>query len=202
MKYALRCLEVNADNKLQPLSLGTFNKTVPSQILPLNLQSKSVTQLKRCLSQSLKPRVLDIPLPPNYSDEHQVRVAVLFSGGLDCTVLARMTHDLLPTDQYIDLINVAFENPRVVQAAKNVMKSKKVVVDEEQGPVASPLDCPYEMCPDRETGRKAFAELQEVCPKRKWRFIAVSAPLLGRTPTLTTTRLTYLISKHWATVKV
>lgn len=93
-------------------------------------------------------------------------MAVLFSGGLDCTVLARLCHDLLPPDQHIDLINVAFENPRV---AANAKKSK----DQES---FESFDI-YEACPDRVTGRKSFAELQAVCHGRVWQFIAVSKPL-------------------------
>lgn len=85
---------------------------------------------------------------------------MLFSGGLDCTVLARLSHDLLPPDQAIDLLNVAFENPRV---AAQLQKQAK----------GAPVDV-YEACPDRITGRKAFAELQSVCPERVIRFIAVS----------------------------
>ncbi len=139
-------------------------------------------QLKCHLSASLRLRILDVPLPPGYSTEHQVRVAVLFSGGLDCTVLARMAHDILPSDQHIDLINVAFENPRVVQAAKNALASKKNESDENKNSLLGFPEVivddlsPYENCPDRETGRKAFRELQALCPGRTWRFIAVSLP--------------------------
>ena len=39
-------------------------------------------------------------------------VAVLFSGGLDSVVLARLAHDALPADATIDLINVAFGERR------------------------------------------------------------------------------------------
>lgn len=87
---------------------------------------------------------------------------MLFSGGLDCTVLARMCHDLVPLDQGIDLINVAFENPRVVANAQ------KLRGQEDSGG----FDI-YEACPDRMTGRKSFAELQETCPARAWKFLAV-----------------------------
>jgi asparagine synthetase B (glutamine-hydrolysing) len=87
------------------------------------------------------------------------RVAVLFSGGLDCTVLARIASDIIPTGQAIDLINVAFENPRI--AAQNKTLS------------AADL---YELCPDRMTGRKSFAELLAVCPDRPWRFVTVRNP--------------------------
>lgn len=89
-------------------------------------------------------------------------MAVLFSGGLDCTVVARMCHDLVPLDQGIDLINVAFENPRVAANAQKLRGQE----------VSGPFDI-YEACPDRLTGRKSFAELQEVCPGRAWNFLAV-----------------------------
>lgn len=92
----------------------------------------------------------------------QTKVAILFSGGLDCTVLARLCHEILPDDQSIDLLNVAFENPRV---AANAAKSKDRKVLES-------FDI-YEACPDRMTGRKSFAELLSVCPGRAWRFVAV-----------------------------
>lgn len=114
-------------------------------------------------------------------------MAVLFSGGLDCTVLARMAHEIISADQQIDLINVAFENPRVVQAAKNAAISrlhagkagkqsenqqvKECVVDNDTASSTSA----FESCPDRETGRKAFQELQSTCPGRVWRFVAVSS---------------------------
>jgi len=88
-----------------------------------------------------------------------VRLAILFSGGLDCTVLARMCHDILPPTQGVDLLNVAFENPRIAsQFQKQV-----------NGPVVNI----YEACPDRITGRKSFAELRRVCPGRAWRFFEV-----------------------------
>lgn len=95
--------------------------------------------------------------------QSQPKVAVLFSGGLDCTVLARLCHDILAPEHPIDLVNVAFENPRVAAHAK---KSK------DQETLAS-FDI-FEACPDRVTGRKSFAELQAVCPGRAWRFVAVS----------------------------
>jgi hypothetical protein len=97
-----------------------------------------------------------------------------------------MIHDILPSDQDVDLINVAFENPRVVQAAANSRKqnasnSKMDKADVCMNSQNMPLDnspsrhlSPYENCPDRETGRKAFKELLDICPARKWRFIAVS----------------------------
>lgn len=88
---------------------------------------------------------------------------MLFSGGLDCTVLARLCHDLLPPEQGIDLLNVAFENPRVAANAKKTLGKD----------VADSFDI-FEACPDRITGRKSFSELQTVCSGRAWQLVAVS----------------------------
>ncbi|KAL2685365.1 hypothetical protein Neosp_006463 [[Neocosmospora] mangrovei] len=134
-------------------SIGVFNEEVPQQATRLVPDSISVQDLHSHLVESLKLRVLDVPLPPKASHT-DARVAVLFSGGLDCTVLARLAHDLIPRDQSIDLINVAFENPRIAA----------------QFPGCSRDDL-YEKCPDRLTGRSAFAELSRVCPERNWRLI-------------------------------
>ncbi|KAM0427541.1 hypothetical protein ACHAPT_007501 [Fusarium lateritium] len=139
-------------------SIGIFNDEVPQQATRLDLDSRSVQDLHSRLVESLKLRVLDVPLPPKASHT-DARVAVLFSGGLDCTVLARLSHDLIPLDQSIDLINVAFENPRIAA----------------QFPECSRDDL-YEKCPDRLTGRNAFAELSRVCPERNWRFVAANVP--------------------------
>lgn len=114
--------------------------------------------LKEQLLESIRLRILNIPVPP--STDGRTRLSVLFSGGLDCTVLARLCHEVLDPDQAIDLLNVAFENPRVVAQLKNGADST--------------LSDFYEACPDRITGRRSFAELQKVCPGRAFRFVAVS----------------------------
>lgn len=156
----------------------------------LNSAALSVSELRQHLQESLKLRVLNVPEPPASSDNRNARVAVLFSGGLDCTVLARMAHDLLPPEQHIDLINVAFENPRVIEAARKASESqrqrrrgtqKNPEIDAVAGPtIEPPLTTSFEACPDRETGRKAFRELQTVCPGRLWKFVAVSCFLLSK----------------------
>ncbi|KAI5862647.1 asparagine synthase-domain-containing protein [Durotheca rogersii] len=142
-------------------SIGHFNTALPRPGQEPDLNSAS-EMLRHWLCESLKLRVLDISEPPNPLSGLDVRVAVLFSGGLDCTVLARLAHEFVPCSQEIDLINVAFENPR--QVAIN-----KTLAHREAGDI-------YEACPDRATGRKAFAELKSVCPDRRWRFIAVNVP--------------------------
>lgn len=89
--------------------------------------------------------------------QKSAKIAILFSGGLDCTILARLSHDLLPVTESIDLLNVAFENPRIHAKLENHVS-------------------PYELCPDRLTGRASYAELVKVCPDRHWRFVEINVP--------------------------
>lgn len=138
-----------------------MNKSLPNGTPPsLTVDSCAVQELERRLRQSLHLRIQKVPEPPSITTS-DVKVAVLFSGGLDCTLLARVSHDILPKNESIDLLNVAFENPRVAAAAAG-----------KEGATLSV----YESCPDRITGRAAFAELQRVCPERNWRFVAIDIP--------------------------
>jgi asparagine synthetase B (glutamine-hydrolysing) len=112
--------------------------------------------------------VLNIPDPPllpgstlDDGSPTPARLAVLFSGGLDCTVLARLSHELLPTSEPIDLLNVAFQNPRI---------------HKDSNTDAQAFEAALESCPDRITGRASYAELCQVCPGRQWRFVAINVP--------------------------
>lgn len=164
----------------------------------MNCQSPSVRALEEALRKSLISRIRDIPQPPvtrpQYSNRASPRVAILFSGGVDCSLLARLAHDILPTDQVIDLLNVAFENPRALKAAKgrsgvhdsNPIKGQPVranvnhrLIDgfdstwretEFVGDKSQPKT-PYDICPDRITGRASFLELERLCPERTWQFV-------------------------------
>jgi asparagine synthetase B (glutamine-hydrolysing) len=148
--------------------VAPMNRTLPSTDPPsLSLSSPCVQILGQELRRSVEIRVRNIPQLGCGSPGADAKVAVLFSGGLDCTLLARLSHDALPKEESIDLINVAFENPRVTAA----LKAKH---EKENG--KEPMPSIYESCPDRITGRAGHAELQKVCPDRVWRFIAVNVP--------------------------
>ncbi|KAK0335694.1 hypothetical protein LTR59_010965 [Friedmanniomyces endolithicus] len=110
----------------------------------------------KLLMSSLRRRVDNIRTPATVPPISHL--AILFSGGLDCTVLARLAHDIYPINQSIDLLNVAFENPRIHKS---------------HSPVGTNA---YELCPDRITGRASHAELMRVCPERKWVFLAIDLP--------------------------
>jgi asparagine synthetase B (glutamine-hydrolysing) len=144
-----------------------MNLALPLELCYLDSNSSSVGQLELQLYESLKLRVLNIPNPPKSLHASEARLAILFSGGLDCTVLARMAHALLPANDQIDLLNVAFENPRVVQAARSKANGNYTTE-------TTNTESAYESCPDRITSRKALRELRQICPERTWRFIEVS----------------------------
>jgi asparagine synthetase B (glutamine-hydrolysing) len=134
----------------------------------LTQQSSSVVRLEQLLRDSLALRALKIPDPPLLpgstspdSLSTPTRLAILFSGGLDCTVLARLSHELLPLSEPIDLLNVAFQNPRIHKASDTD---------------AQAFEAALESCPDRITGRASYAELCQVCPGRQWRFVAINVP--------------------------
>lgn len=80
-----------------------------------------------------------------------VRIAILFSGGLDCTLLAMLAHRVAPPEETIDLLNVAFENLRTGEGYQT---------------------------PDRLLGRRSHAELLELCKPQKdrFRFVEINVP--------------------------
>ena len=146
---------------LQWLDRGpSMNRELPMKQIPNTPTPNAVEALRSQLQEALRLRTTNIPsLSYGSSNSTDAKVAVLFSGGLDCTLLARLAHDLLPLDQRIDLLNVAFENPRACKAAN-----------------LAPGSSPYEICPDRRTGRSSHEELIRSCPGRPWQFIAIDVP--------------------------
>ena len=160
--YRLDLNRPNFDQKRLAWSrkLPSINRSVAfTDPRRLTIASPSIRAIEQKLRESLRLRVVDVPtLGRSQAETGHAKVAILFSGGLDCTLLARLTHDILPVNAPIDLLNVAFENPRSAAASKSLNVS------------------PYESCPDRATGRSSFAEVIRVCPLRHWRFVAINIP--------------------------
>lgn len=159
--YALELLHGHTEPEmlLWQKSIPRMNEELPSsQHLPPTPTTSTVNALHSQLQDALRLRVANIPsLFHDKKNLLQSKVAVLFSGGLDCTLLARIAHGILPLEQPIDLLNIAFENPRSLRAAN-----------------LSSETSPYEICPDRSSGRSSYAELVSSCSGRSWRFIAIN----------------------------
>ncbi|EGD73814.1 hypothetical protein PTSG_05508 [Salpingoeca rosetta] len=91
------------------------------------------------------------------ADHPQQSIGILFSGGIDCMMIATLLDELLPRETAIDLINVAFENTRRKTAHAHDIFS----------------------VPDRVTGISSYEELVRIsnakCPQpRTIRFIKVN----------------------------
>ena len=140
----------------------------PPGELCLSQDSQAVRTLENLLLISLRLRICNVrPRERDPSPLSEPNIAILFSGGLDCTMLARLSHELLPLSESIDLLNVAFENPRIH---------------------TDPTVNPYELCPDRITARRSHQELQNACPGRAFRLLLINVPYaetLAHRPTIT-----------------
>ena len=176
-----------------------LNRTLPPSVLPppLTLDSIAPHELKALLQEAVQLRVQHIYTPsqsiqePN-GLEKKSKVGILFSGGLDCTVLARLAHEVLSPDEPIDLLNVAFENPRVVEAHTNgptpprnkkKLKGASAELNGDTTPILgtpttppAPID-PYSLCPDRQTCISSLQDLQLSCPARTFNLILINIPL-------------------------
>eukprot|EP00468_Gymnochlora_sp_CCMP2014_P006249 CAMPEP_0167745714 /NCGR_PEP_ID=MMETSP0110_2-20121227/3307_1 /TAXON_ID=629695 /ORGANISM="Gymnochlora sp., Strain CCMP2014" /LENGTH=368 /DNA_ID=CAMNT_0007630391 /DNA_START=756 /DNA_END=1862 /DNA_ORIENTATION=- len=82
----------------------------------------------------------------------------MFSGGLDCMVLAALVDKVLDVAECVDLINVAFTGDISNQ---DIIKNPKL------------RDIIYEKVPDRATSINALEELRRIS-KRHWRLIEVN----------------------------
>lgn len=71
--------------------------------------AQNLEALSNCLLKSVQSRLLNIP---HITDSCEPQAAILFSGGLDCTLIAKYIDQSLPKDCQIDLLNVSFENKR------------------------------------------------------------------------------------------
>ena len=126
-----------------------LNKSIDIVQEPSNLLDNFYT----ILNESITKRIISIQSPPKNAS----RLAILFSGGLDCMVLASLSHFNIPITEPIDLLNVAFENKRV--NASNINKDIYNV-------------------PDRLTSRQGLQELNIKHPTREFRLIEINIPFI------------------------
>ncbi|CAN6669681.1 hypothetical protein TRVA0_042S00232 [Trichomonascus vanleenenianus] len=96
----LRVIQWGNNGLLYPYGVtnGTVAEHNDDKQLPLELEQKLISSLTRRVE----------TIPPSES----TRIAILFSGGIDCTLVASLVDDILPGDEKVDLLNVAFENRR------------------------------------------------------------------------------------------
>jgi asparagine synthetase B (glutamine-hydrolysing) len=128
-----------------------------------SLIDSTVNSFETVLRTAVRRRVCNIP----DLGDRVPKLAVLFSGGLDCTVLAYLAATSLSDGVLIDLINVAFENPRALAAKANGTTSKEAI--------ALPDEVKY-CVPDRVTARQSYANLIAALPRSSFRLVEVNVP--------------------------
>ncbi|KAF8807600.1 hypothetical protein BYT27DRAFT_7233106 [Phlegmacium glaucopus] len=165
---------------------GKVNTTIPPEDLPCityldqipEYLCQAVDDLIYHLDRSVLLRVRDIPHSPQ--TKGKARIAVLFSGGIDSSVLTFIAHRHIPLEEPIDLLNVAFENPRKIKLQKegNIgglskrNKREKMLSKNEDSHEAEHM---YTV-PDRTTGLLEVEELRRICPGRIWNFVEINVP--------------------------
>ena len=112
----------------------------------------SLSRFKVTLSDAVQKRAA---IPSVLETPHAARLGILFSGGVDCITLAALASKFICLGEPIDLLNVAFENPRS-NAIHKVNHNQKWDV------------------PDRQTGRKGLDQLRAACPGREWRLVEIN----------------------------
>ncbi|KAK3918746.1 Asparagine synthetase domain-containing protein 1 [Frankliniella fusca] len=142
---------------------------------------ENTINLMLLIEHAVKVRVLtNVPLCKNCMTEKTLmvnscshsKIAVLFSGGLDSAILARLIDKYVPETESIDLLNVAFEKKRGTSntvgnnkkrnCGKSTLESSELL-----------FDSIYNV-PDRQTGLKTLEELQSLCPRRRWNFVEIN----------------------------
>ncbi|XP_029728101.2 asparagine synthetase domain-containing protein CG17486 [Aedes albopictus] len=124
-------------------------------------------RLLKILGESVEERVLNTPshckqcMASKTSCKHS-RVGVLFSGGIDCTILALLADRFVSSDVPICLLNVAFE--KIIRPGNPNFK---------KADSTSSTEIDWDV-PDRITGRSTWKELQQLRPAREWHFVEIN----------------------------
>ncbi|XP_055594407.1 asparagine synthetase domain-containing protein CG17486 [Uranotaenia lowii] len=134
------------------------------QILQETVISMLCEDLIKLLTQSVRERVRASPsfckdCIENKKPCQHSSVGILFSGGLDCSILALLADEFVDPYRPIDLLNVAFEKLR------RPPKTGKTQ--------PSPSDINWNV-PDRQTGKSTVEELQNLRPNRQWNFVEIN----------------------------
>ncbi|KAH0590489.1 hypothetical protein H2248_000636 [Termitomyces sp. 'cryptogamus'] len=133
--------------------------------------ARAVDDLIHCLDRSVMLQVQNIP---QKTAKGKARVAVLFSGGIDSTVITYLAHKHIPYDEPIDLLNVAFENPRKIRLQAEGNTGGKQKHKKRSVPVVELDTRTSYSVPDRLTGLHEVEELRRLCPERSWNFVEIN----------------------------
>lgn len=141
------------------------SNSIFSSLIQIRNVSMVVNKLLDLLQQSVRDRVTHTPkfctacisklilvdhIESKIICEHS-KIGILFSGGLDCSILAVLAHNNLPLTEPIDLINIAFEK---------ISNSPSNSIDWN--------------VPDRCSAVESYLEISRLYPERKWNLVEVN----------------------------
>jgi asparagine synthetase B (glutamine-hydrolysing) len=123
--------------------------------------SSACDQFLELLENSVRERVLNTPKLCRTCIHHREsttscthpKIGILFSGGIDCSILTVLASKFIDPSLPIDLLNVAFE--KVQRDPKKISEINWNV-------------------PDRITGKETLDELRKICPERTWNFVEIN----------------------------
>ncbi|KAM9487070.1 asparagine synthetase domain-containing protein 1 [Clarias gariepinus] len=131
----------------------------------------TVCRLIDVLGEAVRRRVQHLP---HQSKPDQARLAILFSGGIDSMILAVLADRYIPSDQPIDLLNVAFKLQESKVAQESGKKGRNNKKEQKSHDVAASQQCTRFDVPDRITGRDGLRELASLSPSRWWNFVEIN----------------------------
>ncbi|XP_043941556.1 asparagine synthetase domain-containing protein 1 [Protopterus annectens] len=165
--------------------------SVSLQDLPMFNEHTSclVHKLIDVLSESVRRRVLclDRMTAPLISEslstsDVKANVAILFSGGIDSMMIALLADRHIPSNEPIDLLNVAFmlqERKQKGHASRHFKQHKNkdhLSAHEDSRQQSSTVAASFSV-PDRITGKAGLKELEAINPHRTWNFVEVNVTL-------------------------
>ncbi|XP_066433201.1 asparagine synthetase domain-containing protein 1 [Eleutherodactylus coqui] len=140
-------------------------------MLITEVHKKNAESFIKVLSAAVRKRVSCLPRASNLSTSEAklANVAILFSGGIDSMMLAALADRHVPSEEPIDLLNVAF-----MMKARNAKIQKGSFQKKRTGDAAAlEHSDPFDV-PDRITGRLGLEELRTLNPRRVWNFVEIN----------------------------
>ena len=102
----------NDNNSNEYYPYGRRTKVTPEEKEELEEQEKNekknIEGLEKVIREAIEVRIDVLPIAKDKKIESS-RLGILFSGGIDSMLIARLVDTILPIDVTVDLFNVAFE---------------------------------------------------------------------------------------------
>ncbi|CAI5762092.1 asparagine synthetase domain-containing protein 1 [Podarcis lilfordi] len=179
-------LNTQEESRLFDFTNNVADVEVLQMFLAKHHKKELVHQFIDVLSRAVERRVLCLAREAEMSGAapRKPHVAVLFSGGIDSILIAALADRHVPSEEPIDLLNVAF---KVTDKGRQSSSTKKKSKEQKPSPPSQGCfdDTGIVKCgssssfnvPDRITGKAGLEELKTVSPSRSWNFVEINVTL-------------------------